>query len=305
VNLKIVQGFGNCPLNFEGIGIDTFLLDKNGYDIPFTPVNGYYDYRQSSTFLKVINPLTGDGWFNFTAAQKNVGDTFVINLTIADVSNLFCWQFFLTWNPSLLTYSNATIPPDNIFGSRTIVTAIDTSLPGQIGYGAALLDPSQAVSGSGTLAQVTLKITQGFGRCPLNFASIGIDTFLLDKYLVDIPFTPVNGYYDYRANPTPIPTLLFFNLNPNPAKIGDTVVLKGILIGNVSQPVKNENVMLYARPLTGNWTYITSVKTNDYGIFSWQVVIPNVPKGTYTFAAYYPGSTLYKSNYNFAILTIQ
>jgi hypothetical protein len=273
---------------------------------PITGAREPVDGSSPTTYLKVVNPLTGNGWFNFTAPQKKVGDTFVVNLTITDVSNLFAWQFGLQWNPSLLTFTNVSVPPDNIFGPQPIITAgPDNSTPGLVVFGAVHAPGGHPANGTGTLAQVVLKIVQGFGNCPLAFEGIVTDTFLLDENLIDIPFTPVNGYYDYKATQTPMPTLLFFNLNPNPAKIGDTVVLKGILVNNVTQPIKNENVMLYARPLTGNWTYITSVKTNDYGLFTWQALIPNVPKGTYVFAAYYPGSTTYKSNYNFATLIIQ
>jgi hypothetical protein len=100
-------------------------------------------------------------------------------------------------------------------------------------------------------------------------------------------------------------TFVLFNINPNPATTGDTITLKGILVDENGNPLGNENVKLYARPLAGSWRYITSLATNDQGFFMWQTTIPEVPTGTYVFAVYYPGSEAYKSTYNLAILIIQ
>ncbi|MFQ6095295.1 MAG: hypothetical protein ACE5NN_04050, partial [Candidatus Bathyarchaeia archaeon] len=62
-------------------------------------------------------------------------------------------------------------------------------------------------------------------------------------------------------------------------------------------------VKLYARPLAGSWRYITSLTTNENGIFTWQAKIPVT--GTFIFAVYYPGSEEYESTYNLAILIVQ
>lgn len=103
----------------------------------------------------------------------------------------------------------------------------------------------------------------------------------------------------------PEATMLFFNVNPNPALVGDTLTVKGILVDASSQALANETVRLYARPLAGSWQYVTAFSTNSYGIFTWQVAIPEVPSGAYVLAVYYPGSARYLSSYNFAILLIQ
>lgn len=100
-------------------------------------------------------------------------------------------------------------------------------------------------------------------------------------------------------------TTVFFNINPNPATVGENVSLKGILIDEFSQPLPNETVRVYARPITGSWTYITSLATNGYGIFMWQATIPAHATGTFIFAVYYPGSEMYESTYNLAVLIVQ
>lgn len=98
-------------------------------------------------------------------------------------------------------------------------------------------------------------------------------------------------------------TEVYFNLNPNPALVGDTVTLKGILVDEYSQPLATENVKLYARPLAGSWRYLTPLATNEYGIFKWRAEIPLV--GIFIFAVYYPGSEMYEPCYNFDVLIVQ
>jgi len=103
----------------------------------------------------------------------------------------------------------------------------------------------------------------------------------------------------------PFKTSVFFNINPNPAKPGSTFTLKGILVDETSKPLTDMTVQLYARPLAGSWIPITSLVTDKFGIFKWQALIPPTVDGIFIFAVYYPGSAMYQSTYNFAILVIQ
>lgn len=130
--------------------------------------------------------------------------------------------------------------------------------------------------------------------------------------LVDYEYFP--GYLSFRhtltATNIPIggklPTALYSRLEPNPASIGDTLTLAGILVDEFSTPLSDEPVGLYARPLAGSWTHVTSVVTNAYGIFMWQAAIPGtVTPGVYIFAVYYPGSKMYEPTYSLATLVIQ
>jgi len=100
-----------------------------------------------------------------------------------------------------------------------------------------------------------------------------------------------------------VETMVFFNINPNPATVGQKVTLKGILVDEFSQRLSSETVRLYARPLAGSWKYITSLTTNGRGIFNWQATIPVT--GTFVFAVYYPGSETYESTYSLAVLIVQ
>lgn len=110
-------------------------------------------------------------------------------------------------------------------------------------------------------------------------------------------------YKYYLGLEEPEPTITFFNINPNPATVDQTITLKGILVDEYSNPLGNETVKIYARPSAGSWRHITSLTTNEYGVFMWQAEIP--VEGVFIFAVYYPGSEMYESSYNFAMLIVQ
>lgn len=100
-----------------------------------------------------------------------------------------------------------------------------------------------------------------------------------------------------------IETKTFVSLSPNPASPGENVTLEGVLLDESFQLLPNENIRLYARLLSGSWRYITSLTTNEYGVFMWQAEIPF--KGVFIFAVYYPGSEMYESTYSLAVLIVQ
>jgi Periplasmic copper-binding protein (NosD) len=160
------------------------------------------------TYLQIINPLTGDGSFNFTVQQKSVGDTFVINITVVNVTAMFAWQFALTWNSSLLTFVNASVPPDNIFGSQNVIIyGPDTSeAQAQLVFGAGYAEHTFpepiGVNGTGTLAQVELRVNERGEQSDLAFEGIGTDTYLLNDDFTDISFTPLNAHCNILVGKT-------------------------------------------------------------------------------------------------------
>jgi len=149
-----------------------------------------------------------------------------------------------------------------------------------------------------------INLTYGYGD--------GYDLLYFDKQ-TGVLVAYVAKMYDQMINLTltrtnipigeKLSTSTYFNLNPNPATIGQKVTLKGILVDEFSQRLSSETVKIYARPLAGSWTYITSLTTNVRGIFNWQATIPVT--GTFVFAVYYPESEMYESTYNLAALIVQ
>jgi hypothetical protein len=194
-----------------------------------------------STTLEIIDPVDGDHLFNFTTAQKSVGDTFVINITVNSISDLNGWQIKVAWNSTYLQYVSITLPTDHVFaGKAYIVLGPDTSEPGTVIYGLQLGPGVASFAGSGRLAQVTLKIIQGVSpgeqvECDIAFANIRVDTVLINSEGLIIPFTTINGYYIYSAPWVPPPPA---KLYINPSRVVDPTLIAGSTF-NVSLNIIN------------------------------------------------------------------
>jgi archaellum component FlaF (FlaF/FlaG flagellin family) len=191
------------------------------------PVNVTY---ASPTTLELVNPINGTHLFNFTTSQKAVGDTFLINVTVTDVADLFSWQIGVGWDPTLLNFSRIVKPSDMVFAGKAYLEALDTSTPGYVVYGQALVNPADAVSTArGTLCQIELKIIKAplpgqTLQCDIAFENLGTDTFMLNKNGFDISFTPINAQYKYTAPWTPPPPATIYL---NPQKVVDISLTPG------------------------------------------------------------------------------
>jgi hypothetical protein len=162
-----------------------------------------HSVEAQETSLKVVNPLTGDRLFNFTDAEKSVGDTFIVNITVVDVTGLYGWQIKFSWDASLLDFVSAELPSDHVFAGKTFVIGGPIIEAGYVYYAAQLQPEMDSFNGTGTLCQITLKIVQFVSyavpevSCDLTFTNVGSDTFLLNNQGADIPFIIVHGFYDY------------------------------------------------------------------------------------------------------------
>jgi hypothetical protein len=180
----------------------TFFFD----DLELTPLGNPVE----SALLQIVNPITGDGVFNFTADDKKVGDTFFVDVTVANVQRMVCWQFALQWNPNLLECVDAIIPSDNVFaywnvsGEPIVIAGPDLSHRGFVFYGADIAYPDRVgFNGSGVLAQIEFRILNRGGESDLSFAGIGVNTFLLSDRLANIEFTPIGAHYFYSGSGIP------------------------------------------------------------------------------------------------------
>jgi len=162
--------------------------------------------RTLSGSVGIINAADGTSTLNFTTSQKNVGDTFLINITIIDAVNVATWQVGIRWDSSLLDFVNVTLPSDNVFADKSPLSAVDGSAPGLVVMGASVGPNQTAFDGSGILAQVTLKISKApipgqTLETDLNFEGLGDDTFLLDPNLVVISanYTWNRAHFEYTC----------------------------------------------------------------------------------------------------------
>jgi hypothetical protein len=140
--------------------------------------------------VRVVNPATGDGWFNFTTHDKKVGDTFLVNITVDNVTNLTGWQLALSWNTSLLEYVNVDsllfCPEIDWEPPFPLVYLADGTL--YTGMNAGPRQPS--FSGSTVMVRIELKVL-GIGQSDLTLEN---DTYLFDDH-GSIPFTPLNASF--------------------------------------------------------------------------------------------------------------
>jgi len=125
-----------------------------------------------------------------------VGDTFTINITVTNITDLFIWQFRLYFNSTILRYDEAWYPTGHVFHNKTMmpVDAVEGSDENgtYIDYRCALIFPEDTFTGDGTLCQINFT-GMAEGSSNLSFGMPIWCTFLLDSDLVDISFEMTNG----------------------------------------------------------------------------------------------------------------
>lgn len=151
-------------------------------------------YASDSANLRIINPLTENEYFNFTSLNKNINDTFNVNVTVENVINLGSWQTAISWDPSILEWVNVTLPgfifmdfppqPDYENGTLIFGNALGPRQPGQ--------------NGSVLLFNIGLRILKA-GQTNITFKNPSIDTFLAATNASGIPFSMTNGFFSYKT----------------------------------------------------------------------------------------------------------
>ncbi len=176
--------------------IATFLASAAGIAIPVRAAAG--------ATIALINPLDGSSNFNFTPAQKSLGDTFDINVTVTNAALLSGFQVGITWDQTLLQGVKMVLPSDNVFAYDSPIPAFDLSQPGLAVGGAQLGVGAASFSGSGRLAVLTLKIINAVGQlsCNIEFEPKPLtsngDTFLLSGLTTILPAV-VDATYSYTG----------------------------------------------------------------------------------------------------------
>jgi len=184
--------------------------------------------------VTITNAADGSSSINFTTAQKNVGDTFVVNITLSNGANIATWQLALQWNNSLLHFVSMSLPADNIFFNKgPVVSPPDNSTPGLVVMGAAVSAGQTPFNGSGRIAQLTLKIVAApkpghSVETDISFEGLSVDTFFLDPSLTDLTgnYTWTKAQYTYTAPPPPPPPPAILYINPQ--KVVDPLLNPGM-----------------------------------------------------------------------------
>lgn len=141
--------------------------------------------------------------------KANPGQYFTINVTIANVSNLFSWQVRLQWSPNLLQANSKNITEGPFLKQGGFTLFAKAVFLNYIDIACTLVGAVPGVSGSGTLAAVTFKVLEP-GSTTLDLSN----TKLLDAHMQEIPYTaqdcllyttlPV-AKYTFAPHPTEYP----------------------------------------------------------------------------------------------------
>jgi hypothetical protein len=98
-------------------------------------------------------------------------------------------------------------------------------------------------------------------------------------------------------------TRLYFNLLPNPVRVGTTVTLRGVLVDDASDPISSVSVRVEYSVNNGvSWTSIWTLTTNSYGIFSQTFAAPAA--STYLMRVTYAGDATHQPSVNNAYIVV-
>lgn len=143
---------------------------------------------------------------SITPAPVLVGSPVALDVLIGDISDLFAFQFTLSFDPTVLQAAAVTQGSFLSAGGTTYFGAgtVDNSA-GTISFTfETLIGAVPGVSGSGTLAHVAFD-TLGAGTSALTFS----DTLFLDSALSDVAVQVQDGTLTVQAVPEPSTWLLF------------------------------------------------------------------------------------------------
>ena len=218
-----------------------------------------------------------------------VGDTFTINITVTNITDLFIWQFRLYFNSTILRYDGAWYPGGHVFDDKGIVPV--TPVEGSdengnyIDYGCTLVLVDDVFTGSGILCQINFT---GFvpGSSALSFSeTAGRDTFLLDSNLQDMDFDVTDGNITVRGiSVAKEDSEITLALSSEDVDVGDDVTMSGAI--TPVQGIVNVTIR-YKEAGEVSWVSLANVLTNSESQYTYTWT--TTEKGTYDIKASWPG----------------
>ncbi|UCH32426.1 MAG: hypothetical protein JSV05_03340 [Candidatus Bathyarchaeota archaeon] len=126
-----------------------------------------------------------------SSITEEAGQSFIVNITISNVSDLYGWEFRLAWNSSLL---EATSVFEGAFlkagGETFFPSPIVNNTAGHMLVDCTLIGSIPGVSGSGVLAIITFFV-ENSGECLLDLHG----TILINSSEYSIAHIAVDGYF--------------------------------------------------------------------------------------------------------------
>lgn len=211
-------GYSNLQL------FDTEMYDYELDPLPSTTESGYFQYGVTIPSLNVVLPSVEDPLIP--------GSTFNVNITVANVNDLYSWDLCLSWNPIVLNFTDIQEGGFlNQNGTQPTVLNVTYPLAGTVCVNCTLsAQPIVAASGNGTLATIVFSVeTPGDTLLDLH------NTTLLDSNLLEISHVSEDGYFTNVIGDIAVKSVEASTYN---IMVGDTVSITVALEneGNIAEP---------------------------------------------------------------------
>ena len=123
-----------------------------------------------------------------STTTANTGELFSVNIDVSGVTDLYAFQFDVTFDPNILGFSSIT-EGSFLTGGGTTSFIPGTDVDGTLSFTAdTLVGPVTGTSGDGTLATLSFWALSP-GSSPIDLSNV----ILLDSSFADISATTVNG----------------------------------------------------------------------------------------------------------------
>ena len=147
----------------------------------------FFMMRSTSQTTIYVSPQT---------LSRAIGQSFTVNVSISNITDLYGWQVKLVWNATILNITGIADIRESLFlktgGSTLFVPKLNTTA-GYVLLACTLYNTTSGVSGDGTLATIQFNV-RGNGRCSLDL----YDTMLIDSSEQQITHTVADG--DFRTS---------------------------------------------------------------------------------------------------------
>jgi outer membrane protein assembly factor BamB len=271
--------------------INDNLVATHTSNIPTSPLNAYMSAIGGGGNM----PISADYLYlavetssavsvypeNIAGPPPKIGETFNIDITIADVQDLYIWQAGMTFNASVLECVSIA---EGEFLKKAGVTTLWT--PGSINNDTGTLSYSACsitaetlgVTGAGQLMSVTFRV-KGSGNSTLHLT----DVLLLDHNLVSItPVTIVDGHVEIHTQDISILSVTKSATEAYPTWIVPYNVT--VVVENQGTRAETFNVTTYASTIEiGKQEITLAAGANTTLEFNWSLT--SVAEGTYTIRA--------------------
>jgi len=215
-----------------------------------------------------------------------IGDTFQINITVSDVTDLYGWQFSLYYPSIILNATSIVEGPflkthpdtDNTLYYIPIFTDTYNSTHGLIVAASTLSQVHGGVSGTGTLATITFKV-KAEGDSPLNLR----ETKLVDSVE---PFgnlilhTTTDGMVHVGLH-----DIAIIKMETSRTMTNYTIIYINVTLENQGQVTETFNVTAYYDSVPIETKIVTNLIQGAITVITFTWDTETSPKGNYTISA--------------------